>query len=471
MGWLVVPCTLILALVRRDLLLPWTAFVSIFQAASVASITINGHFPVGVQPGYFAALVSGCVLLLLPLSGEVRWRHPLRLRPAYVALGLFAGYAWFSSYWVTKYFSGRVYVNPPRSHVAGVFPLAFSGSNIDQDISLALALLLFAVVCESIYTARSGRLWRAVIRGWLGGGILAAGVGLYQVAAFRFGMPYPSTFFNSNPVYSQEFSTTLAGALRLSGTFSEPSIASFYLSAVFGYGLWRLVLGRRTLLVWLAVVLCGVSLLLTTSTTAYLTLPIVVGAVAAGMILRRRHSAQMAIGGMWLSGLLIAGVLVLFANRATVDRILLASLWNKAEGISYSTRVGSLETAMTIARSTYGLGAGWGSTRAASLPFNILGNVGIFGLAAFLAAMGLILHTARSGLRWLQGDMRAEMGGVLVALLAMAATGTMAVPDLFQVPAWMLLALGAGLGLRGQGLGQALGAARGGEVGAARHPQ
>lgn len=451
MGWLVLPVTILLVLFWRSMLLPWTAFLSAFQAASVLNLVIGGHYPIGVQPGMFAAAMSCLALSVYPLQGRGHQFRVPCLRPILICLGIFLGYALASSYLLPHYFANRIYVYPPREgldiHYTALLHL--SSTNLSQDFYAVLMACFFWVVCQSIVQASDDRLWRRIVGGWMLGGAFAASVGLYQIVAPRFGLPFPAFFFNSNLGYAQAYRENVGSLQRLSGTFTEPSVAAFFLTCVAGYAWWRVIHGRGGVLTWIAAGLTMLALLLTTSTTAYIALFCVGLIVAGSLLLRVRLSAQMVYVALaFLLVIIPAGAFLFLRSGTAVSQVWNLAIVHKVGSMSYLDRAASNRNAWQVMWQSWGAGVGWGSTRASSLFFNLLANAGVIGFASLAGFLGLVVNLAGKARPYLPAPWRAEVNAGLVAIVAMLLAGLLAVPDVAQLPLWLVLAMLAGIGAR-----------------------
>lgn len=445
LGWVVIPLTLLLLVVRRRWLIPWAVFLSVFQAASVVNVTLASGSQYGLQPAFFAAPVAIAVWVFSRTGS--RQRGP-RLGSLCWPIYGFVLYAVFSAFVFPRAFAGKVLVDPPR-HLAGGPNWAMlhpSGTNLTLTVYVLCCVLFFAAVGHTAARDATGQFEREVTGAFVAGVGVAAAVGLYQVYAFGHGLPFPHDFLNSNPAYNQYYADMAVGLQRLTGTFSESSIASYFFGGGAAYLIWRVIFGRGGMLAAATLVLLVLALFLSTSSTAYLLLVFLVGVTAMRLISLRRLRPRVLLA--MLAGLLGMLVVVYWVelHSALVDRILTVELFEKVRGVSYSVRARSNAVAWQDFVGTDGLGAGLGSLRASSVAVSLLGSVGVIGIALVAWAAGKVTALERRLRRRAGTDWERE--ALLAALLAMIVAGIISIPDYYYLPLWGLLALFIGRAAR-----------------------
>lgn len=219
-------------------------------------------------------------------------------------------------------------------------------------------------------------------------GAIASAVGAYQLAAHLLGFRFPAEIFNSNAGWRQLVSQRVAGAWRVSATFNEPSSAGIFFAAWTTYLLF-LTMDRRsaTTILWI-LFWCGiVMLILTTSTTGYVTAFLLI------VFLTFRE-----LGTLVTKGNINEKLLITFAAIATAlgvaillipnfHQLLADILWYKSQSHSGQERTSTILVALDVVMESFGLGVGLGSNRPSGMLFYILSNIGIpgsiliFGLA------------------------------------------------------------------------------------------
>ena len=184
-----------------------------------------------------------------------------------------------------------------------------------------------------------------------------------------------------------------------------------------------------------------VTLLLTLSSTGYLSLIVTVLAGSA-LTLRAVFRAQSLSRGkaiLLLAAALVVTVALITTNAtAMINKAIHSVLLDKEDTSSYRERTASNYAAMETARQTYYMGAGWGSVRCSSLGPGLLATVGILGtllFCTFLLSLALPLF-GPSKISQRGDTYEKSMLGTLVILAAMMVAGNE--PD--QPILWVLFA-------------------------------
>lgn len=238
--------------------------------------------------------------------------------------------------------------------------------------------------------------------------------------------------------YAMHTQTEAAGLWRIAGGFAETSAYGSAgvscLAFVFIY--WRTT-GSRYALV-LSIALLGI-VLLSTSATAYVTLAIVsvalLGAMGYSALVGRFTKRDLALTGCMLAGLValmamhladeqVFEPLVNFVNSTVIQKSASAS---GVERLYWNTK--SLQAFID----TGGLGVGIGSSRASSLSFAVLSQLGVIGFLALLVLVAVLLRGARIQ-NPTPGDVeifavsQAVRAAALVSLVTANLIGSFAVP-------------------------------------------
>ena len=276
-------------------------------------------------------------------------------------------------------------------------PLQWSVSNAAQAGYLILdcVFLMYAT-----WLARDHREMEANIRAFRYAGIVAAAVGTYQLIAHKAGLPYPKDFFNSNEAWAQLLTEKIAGTWRLSATYTEPSAAGGFFAAWSSFLLFIVAdptTARRS--DWLLLCTGIAMLLLTTSSTGYVVLAIVLSIFVlqqvVRLVVRGRISPRVAI----VCAVIGVGALGALAFLPDFDRLLREVLLQKSESISAKDRTATQWQALSIIGQTSGLGVGLGSNRPSGMVFYILSNLGVPGVALFAYCLYVTLILSRSAVQ------------------------------------------------------------------------
>jgi len=358
----------------------WAIFTAVLQGAAL--LNTGGGFAVGLSPYFFVTALIALRMIPLLLTGRVRFCADEPIRNHLQLLVMFTVWCVASAFVLPVLFQGLP-VDSPRVSVDSSYyvqlPLQWSFSNAGQAGYMILNLLLVLRLVQ--LSANRGRLER-LVNAYSWSGMLAAGVGVYQMACPRLGLPFPSWLFNSNQAWSELPNQLAAGGFsRISATFIEPSAAASFLAA---WSVFELSLaighaqqnGRH----WLCTAIGTVVLIATTSTTGYVVAGLIsivlvwdaIRAVLLYGIIKTRVTLT-AIG-------LSAAGLAAFALLPGAGQLLDAVLFHKGESASALHRTATFGRAVTVLVSSWGLGVGLGSNRAMSAFFYVLSNLGLPGL-------------------------------------------------------------------------------------------
>jgi hypothetical protein len=339
-------------------------------------------------------------------------------------------------------FSGLLYpilfqgVLVQGSHDSTPGPLVLGIANVAQICYLVTAVAVFGLALASSREALSSALdW------YVRGCIVACIFAMYQLANAVYGVPYPTEILYSNPRYVIYHAYKINGMWRLNSTFTEASVLAGHLSVGIALLGWNVVTRPLRWRSSLSLALMVVTLLLTLSSTGYLSLIVTVLAGSA-LTLRAVFRAQSLSRGkaiLLLAAALVVTVALITTNAtAMINKAIHSVLLDKEDTSSYRERTASNYAAMETARQTYYMGAGWGSVRCSSLGPGLLATVGILGtllFCTFLLSLALPLF-GPSKISQRGDTYEKSMLGTLVILAAMMVAGNE--PD--QPILWVLFA-------------------------------
>src|SRR5215469_6996757 len=277
-GFIVIGISLAIFVLKPGYLVLWAILVSPFQAASV--FNVEGGFPIGIAPFFFVSLLIAFQFMTLWLSGKLSFsRGDIALRISRPLL-LLTMWSVASAFILPKLFAG-VGVDTPRGGMDSPYtvPLQWTMSNAAQATYMVLnSMFIVLMIWQS-----SRRFFELAVWAFIGSGVLATLVASWQLIAHYGQLPYPADFFNSNVAWKQLFSQHVAGVWRLSGSFTEPSVAGSFF-AIWCTFLLFMATQSRSAPIWAwPMLLCGTTMLvLTASTTGYL----LAGLVMALFVLR-----------------------------------------------------------------------------------------------------------------------------------------------------------------------------------------
>src|SRR6266478_6325499 len=438
-GYVIIPLSLGVFLVRPGFLVPWAIIVSVFQAASV--INIGGSFPVGISPFFFVLALIALRFVPQYLAGRFWFSQDDPILSLFRPLTLFVLWGIASAFVLPLLFANLT-VNVPRAGMdSAALPLHWSMSNAAQ----AGYLLLDYVFLFNVAKFSSGhRGMEAIVWAFRWAGVIALTIGAYQVIAHNTGLPYPTDFFNSNETWAQLGTEKIAGTWRLSSTFTEPSAAGAFFAA---WSVFMLITvssratARRLDLLLLSASLA--MLVLTTSSTAYVTAAIVLSMAALQQIqtllMRGRINVRALIAGFAIAFAIVCAL----AFVPAFDRLLQQVLFNKIDSISARDRTATQWQSLSVARESVGLGVGLGSNRPSGMLFYIFSNLGLPGLLLFSYCMYVTFVLVRQSNRpevncaTVRGHLRPAGWTLAVTLLAMTISGAEVTTPQFWI-AWSL---------------------------------
>lgn len=370
---------------RRGDLLLLAVVMNAFAAASI--VNMGGTFPIGITPYFFVAGLLTIRILPRWIAGKVPFCRGEPTAAYLCVMALFIVLCVFSAFIFPVLFDSLP-VDVPRAGVAlhrqiPLAPLHWSFSNGGQ---AAYMILNFVVILEFLRKSNEAGFPARVARAFAIAGLLAAGVGLFQVTCGHVGMTFPEWLFNSNVAWGQSANQKMAGGFsRMSATFVEPSDAGRFFACWMVFELTMAISSRQAeLWHWLFATIATVALFLTTSSTGYVIAAVswcvavgqtVIVLFSSGLVRVRQMAAILgAVGGAIVVMLLVPGV----------GDLLNAALFEKQKTDSAIDRGATLGRAVDVFFHTFGLGAGLGSNRAMSIALYVLSNLGLVGTILFV---------------------------------------------------------------------------------------
>jgi hypothetical protein len=391
-GWFVIFLGLVLVLVSPR----WLFGLAVFSIPFSATAVVNFGSPdadldtnaFGVQ----ATIFLGGLWIARELVVRIRTRDfsfPRSLRTTAWLLVLFMSIA-FVSLAMPAIIDGRFVV---RTEASDSFtPLVPSFQQLTQ-----FAYLAYGLIFALFAAARSiDRHWlRTTVRAYVAGAVALALWGWMQFVVVTTGHTYPDGILNTNvhPAaqgHVEELHLSVGSIHRISSAAMEPSmfaqvllIAVAFLSvlALNGRSLYSRPLDKYALVVVVSV------LVLSAATTAYVGLVLLL-ILLFPTVARRTRRTRYAIAA---AGALIAASL-LYALVPLIRAVIDDTVFAKAQTWSAAERLGTVTDAWWHFVEYPFLGTGWGTAPSHDLAVYLLANVGVVGLAAFLA---LVIHLLR----------------------------------------------------------------------------
>ena len=367
----------------------WAIFIAVFQGAAL--VNMGGGFAVGLSPYFFATALVALRLVPKLLTNRVGLFAEEPARSHIQGLFLFMLWCVVSALVLPVLFQGLP-VDSPRASVDTSYytqlPLRWSFSNAGQ---AGYMILNFMLVLQLVQVSAKRQRLERLINAFSWSGVFAAGIGLYQMGCYRFGLAFPSWLFNSNQAWAELPNQLIgAGFSRISATFVEPSGAAVFLAAWSVFEL-SLAMGRarQSGRHWLCAALGTIVLVATASTTGYITAAamwVVMAWDCMSTLLRYgviKPKVTLAALGLAAAGL--AALALLPGAWPLLDAV----VFNKGESMSALHRTATFGRAVEVFQGSWGLGVGLGSNRAMSVLFYVLSNIGLPGV---VLAGWLLLH-------------------------------------------------------------------------------
>ncbi|WP_349366561.1 MAG: hypothetical protein ABL311_02595 [Nitratireductor rhodophyticola] len=305
-------------------------------------------------------------------------------------------------------------------------PLSFSSNNITQTVYAVGGLFCFAFTYAYL---KCGGTARDVINAMLVLAVANLIFALLDVITYRTGTAHLFDFIRTAN-YALLTGSEKAGFKRISGTFPEASAFAGYTIVLFAFTASLWIDRVRTVATGGIAGLLLLALLLSTSTTALVSLAMVMVFLlwrALPASYGRRVTGRPAAIALTLLAVPLCFMLVLvlmpeFAKA--VQDFLDETLYSKLNSQSARERMQWNAVAFQVFLDTWGWGAGLGSARASSYALVLLSNVGLIGTVLFLLFVGNTLMMKSAGGFHEHATMRAARAGVLAGLSEAMISGT-----------------------------------------------
>ncbi len=449
--WLVIGLFAFL-LRMESLLLAELILASIFQATAVFQLTLMGH-TIPLIPYYWIGSLIVLSLMFRVLSTPFIQMTSTSRQVLLIFVG-FAFYVTLSTIILPHFFNDLPVYNPRKgidTQYHNLSPFRFSVSMIGQLIYLWINIAL--IVFVSILSNRKNLLVTRFPKYIIWGGSLVVVITFWQLAAHQFHFYFPThLLYNAEGWklgYMQKIGINIK---RLNATFNEPSnLATFLLG--FGAFMLRLWEKQPNKINSFLLTFTVLALLLSTSTTAYVGLGILVLLYGMTFMLKRAipRKAITSLVIMASISLIFIGSIIKIYPLTTIMETQL----EKTKSLSFIHRLAADKRAFEILVDTGGLGVGLGGNRPSSFFTWLLSNTGIIGTAFFFTSLLFLAKAARQQ-RYRNDERSIEY--VMVSAATWGLIGTMigkviSQPDLMFPPLWIwILFLMAALGRRPKSL-------------------
>lgn len=422
--------------IGSDALLAALILASVFQAMAFANLSGS---PLIIYYFFGLLFILRNLLDILWKPSLVQWsaenKVPLIWMWVFVMISLLGALS------LPQVFEGAMVYSPKLSideQYNNLTRLVFGSSHFNQAAQLMINAVIFSLLwLRGIQFSLAIR-W-IFIAFWIS--IFFAG---WQLVANVTGAYFPEEWLYTVDAWSVGNEQMAGGFKRINGAFLEPSTLSTYLIGVFAFLLVRWV-KEASWFLFLCVLVAAIGLIITTSTTAYLGLLLVILAVLFGFT-----GLQILEGG-WINkslfGILTATILGLIflsismlASGEVRDLFDLV-LTQKSEGDSFQVRLDADLQSLSILLNTYGLGLGLGSNRPSSFLAFLISNIGLSGLMAFIMLLMTLSKRAIEQGKASSGFIGSHALALVWGVWATVVAKIFAQPDLTFAPLWVWLFL------------------------------
>lgn len=401
--------------------------ISCFFGAASPILILAGGNPAGISSAFLMLGVSFCYVYST-FYAKRRSVNPQRT-PRQIETTILLFFAIISiagALILPRIFEYEVVVFPPKSGVDSGVPekLIPISTNYTQSILTVFLFLFFSSTRYLIVEKVIAR--EQIIKGILAGTIITTLLGFYQIIAYQFNLPWPTSIINSYLGGATTAHQVAFGIKRISSTFMEPAHLALHFLGVLGlffFGFRRYLLGSVFLFV----------LLLSTSSTAYFGL---FGLYVLWAFMSVKNQPRKVVMLTLFFAVLITFAIFLdykFADGKIVETMIL----EKGETGSGRNRMYANLVAWNAFVDTWGLGVGLGSMYASGVLITTLANVGIPGSIFFIMFWTFVLLSC---IRSKNNFDKAISWGIIGFFLGWV----IAVPDLHYPLVWLLAALAPG---------------------------
>jgi hypothetical protein len=374
-------------------------FIPLSLFGSAAAIILTGLNQSSVQPAYLML----CILAIDILRRQDFHRQWLDGSTAGYWLMATVVYGVGSTLLLPRLFEGSVDVYVVRAIDAGqggrvsAIPLGPSAGNITQSIYFIADL-----VCFMLFSAYA-RMHRGIER--IGFAMLVCAFaniafGIIDIVTYQTNTVEILSFMR-NASYRMLDAIEFDGLKRIVGSFSEASVFAFVTLALFVFtaSLWSE--GVTVYATGTAAAASLVALLLSTSSTAYVMLAIILPVQYIAMVIRvqRQRAAKrivvLTIAVPIIFACIVCAIYLYEPLSARLENIANQLIYQKLASDSGIERASWNTNALAAFYATYGLGAGIGSVRASSWIVAVLSNIGIIGALTYFTFIAIVLLPRR----------------------------------------------------------------------------
>ena len=366
--------------------------LSLLGSASAIFLGGSGQ----IQPVHLFLLFVIPRVITNELNGAEAIGAILFPRPGFWLLS-FTAAAIIGGYFYPRIFENTTYIFAVGSTEGGqalmLTPLAPVGGNITQSIYCAADLICFVVILSLLNTAEN---ITALSSAFLFFGFLNVLFAILDIVTFYTGTEIILSIIR-NTSYTMHVDEISNGLKRIAGSFTEASTFSTATLGVFGYTSFLWLYGRWSLATGVIAVISLIMLLISTSSTAIVCLPVLIAILYMSSIkiaASSKPSGNSIFIILALPTISIFLVLLLLINQTLLSGLndfLSTLIFDKAQSQSGLERSSWNAAAFHNFIDTDFLGAGLGSVRASSFILALLSNVGLPGTIIFILYLLMVL--------------------------------------------------------------------------------
>jgi O-antigen ligase len=385
-GVILVPLGILLFIFKPNLLYWCMVFSLPFSATAIANIGF-----MGARSGVQATILFGSLWMIKEggraLKKSRSWQSPeMRISVRQLRLFMFAA---LLSLIMPLWINGGLTIYCPDLLCNETPPLTFGLRHITQSLYLAYGLIITIFIAVRNSNPEE---FRKSVRVFLISAIFASSWGFLQWYCNDAGISYPAFIFNTSATesamgYMQELGDL--GVTRISSVSTEPSMLAQFILLALVFAIFA-VFGQRTVIskFWdrVALIFTVLILLLTTSSTAYIGLAILLPVALLGLWYLGRLGAK----PLGIIGFALLVLYVTYARSQLIQELADRMIFSKAEDYSGIGRLNSVLLALGYFRAYPILGIGWGSASSYDLIVKLLSNTGILGLVTFAIFIGTV---------------------------------------------------------------------------------
>lgn len=277
-------------------------------------------------------------------------------------------------------------------------PLGPVGGNITQPMYIISDLFCFLLIM-SIASDQKG--FAAVTVGVMAHAVINIAFAAVDIVTYYSETGYILDFIR-NAQYSLHLEEETAGLKRIAGSFSETSAFSYTTLGAFGFTATLWLYKKCSMISGTTAALSLVMLILSTSSTAIVCLPILVlilYIISINSILKgkaNKRQINFLLSFPLLISTLSLGSILNKTILSNVSDFLNVLIFEKSTSQSGLERSSWNDAAINNFYDTYMLGAGLGSVRASSFTLAVLANIGIAGSLLFAIFFGCVLLGEKS---------------------------------------------------------------------------